>query len=427
MREIFLQKISKKGCILLLTAVVVFSTIVSAANTGEESSKYVRVNVNGFLSDHPQNSLEQDWFAWLHYDGDNYDAIGYSGGMGIWETAVRFTPTELSEYTGYNLTTVQVFHGWVTGPPQPAHNGVLKIYDAGTSTSPGLLLYQKEFLSRVGNGWFNITLDTPVVIAGNKDLWVSIEWTMIEFTYPAGCDSGPHVPGKGDWVWNEEDGWGELCNHSAFDVNWNIRAKVIISEPPTVPQQPQGPMQGVVGQVYSFSTNSSDPEGGGVLYQWDWGDNSTSDWLGPFASGELAIAFHSWTTGGSYEIKVRAKDLHDAMSNWSEPLGIAIGGPVLDIGIVSGGPLKVRTVIKNTGAADALRVNWSIVLDGGFILLGKQTSGSVLTIPVGKEVVIVSDFIFGFGKTVITVRADTPGSSDSLLQDAFVFLFIVKI
>lgn len=427
MREILHKKILKKNFILLLTAIIVFSTISVTADTSMKPSKYMLASTDNIQPQQQKNNFDRDWFAWLHYDGPNFDAIGYSGGMGVWETAIRFTPIELGNFTGYNLTTVQVYHGWITGPPQPAHNGKLKIYDAGTSTSPGPLLYQQAFVSPEGNGWFNITLTTPIVIAGNKDLWVSIEWTMIEFTYPAGCDAGPHVPGKGDWVWNEEDGWGELCNHSAFDVNWNIRARVIISEPPETPQQPSGPAQGVAGKEYAFSTSTTDPEGGAILYQWDWGDGTLSDWLGPFGSGETTVAFHNWTKAGTYEIKVKAKDLHDAESDWSDPLVISIVAPVLEIRNISGGIFKINAVIKNTGGVDALHVNWSIFLKGGFIFLGKETSGKVLVIPAGGESTISSGVILGFGKTVITMSAETVGFSDTVDKNASVFLFFIKI
>jgi len=87
---------------------------------------------------------------------------------------------------------------------------------------------------------------------------------------------------------------------------------------------------------------------------------------------------------------------------------------------------KVNAVIKNTGGVDALAVNWSIALDGGFILAGKETSGRIAGIFAGGEVAIRSDFIFGFGKTVITVSAETAGSSDTVEQDAFVLLFLIK-
>ena len=426
MKMIKHKNILKEAGILILAATLVFSTIPITATNSNETSKYVSAGLDDAPTPQHKSTFRQDWFSWLYYDGPNIGGIGYSGGLGVFETAVRFTPMELSNFTGYNLTTVQVFHGYNGGPPQPAHNGKLKIYDAGTSTAPGPLLYQNPFVSPVGNMWFNLTLTNPITIEGDKDLWVSIEWTMIEFTYPAGHDAGPHVPEKGDWVWNEEDGWGELYDHSPYSFNWNIRAKVITSNPPETPQQPSGPTQGAVGPEYTFSTSTTDPEGDSILYQWDWGDGTSSEWLGPFGSGATTLAFHNWTETGIYEIKVRAKDVHNAESDWSDPLALSIVAPALEIGNISGNLFKLNIVIRNTGGVTAAGVNWSITLDGGFILAGKKTSGWIIGIPAGGQTTVSSDFIFGFGKTVITVSAETPGSSDTATRNASVFLFFIR-
>ena len=68
-------------------------------------------------------------------------------------------------------------------------------------------------------------------------------------------------------------------------------------------------------------------------------------------------------------------------------------------------------------------VNWSFSLDGGNILLGKETTGFILSLPAGDEKEISSRLILGFGKTVITATAEcAEGSSDTKTRDAFVFL-----
>ena len=127
-------------------------------------------------------------------------------------------------------------------------------------------------------------------------------------------------------------------------------------------------------------------------------------------------------------MRVKARDGYGAESGWSDPLEVSIGDvPIIKIGDISGGLFKISTVIKNIGSADATNVDWSIVLDGGFILLGKETTGSIVSIPAGDETEISSSLIFGFGKTVITVTTEcTEGSSDTKTQDAFVFLFFIS-
>jgi hypothetical protein len=61
-----------------------------------------------------------------------------------------------------------------------------------------------------------------------------------------------------------------------------------------------------------------------IWYQWDWGDNETSEWLGPYASSVLCKVAHTWVDNGTYVIRVKAKDSADCESGWSEPLEVSM-------------------------------------------------------------------------------------------------------
>jgi uncharacterized repeat protein (TIGR01451 family) len=69
---------------------------------------------------------------------------------------------------------------------------------------------------------------------------------------------------------------------------------------------------------YTFCTKTTDPDGDQVYYWWDWGDGNNSGWLGLHDSGKTACTSHSYEKG-TYTIKVKAKDIHDAESPWSDP------------------------------------------------------------------------------------------------------------
>ncbi len=200
----------------------------------------------------------------------------------------------------------------------------------------------------------------------------------------------------------------------------------VANRPPEKPEQPYGPTEGVVGFEYSFSTNTTDPDGEQVCYLWEWDDGTPGEWTDPYDSGVTVLAYHSWAEVGNYEIKVRAKDIHNAKSDWSDPKMIHIvDSPVLEIENISGGLFKINAVIKNNGSADVVGVDWGITLDG-LILLGKETRGKHVGIPAGGEVTVRSDLILGIGKTLVTVTVEKPGvSSDTKEQDAFVFLFFI--
>jgi hypothetical protein len=107
--------------------------------------------------------------------------------------------------------------------------------------------------------------------------------------------------------------------------------------PPNKPNKPTGQTNGKINVEYTYSTSTTDSNGDQVYYKWNWGDGTTSDWLGPNASGQISQAKHTWKKKGSYPITVKAKDIYGAESNWSDPLPITM-------------PLSQNYVIGNIGA-----------------------------------------------------------------------------
>ncbi len=77
-----------------------------------------------------------------------------------------------------------------------------------------------------------------------------------------------------------------------------------------------GPPSGKVGTEYEYTFVTSDPDGNDVYYFIDWGDGTSSNWLGPFNSGEGIDVKHAWAEKGTYTIKAKAKDVHNAESDW---------------------------------------------------------------------------------------------------------------
>jgi hypothetical protein len=97
-----------------------------------------------------------------------------------------------------------------------------------------------------------------------------------------------------------------------------------LSQSPEKPIRPSGSKDGKKGQEYSYTTSTTDPNGDQVYYFWDWGDGNNSGWLGPYDSGVTCEAKHIWNGKGNYDIKVKAKDIYEKESAWSEPLPITM-------------------------------------------------------------------------------------------------------
>ncbi|MCX6666353.1 MAG: carboxypeptidase regulatory-like domain-containing protein [Euryarchaeota archaeon] len=111
---------------------------------------------------------------------------------------------------------------------------------------------------------------------------------------------------------------------------------------PLTPLDIDGPSTGQSSIEYTFTTQTTDPDGDDVYYQWMVnGLMYSTDWLGPYLSGEQAEIQHSWDVEGTYEVKVKAKDVSGAESDWSPPHKITISNQSLQ-------PNQLRITVNPT-------------------------------------------------------------------------------
>jgi hypothetical protein len=217
--------------------------------------------------------------------------------------------------------------------------------------------------------------------------------------------------------------WGALWGNPNLGM-----VTAFYNKPPEKPIQPDGPTVCVEDREYTFSATTTDPEGDQIYYLFDWGDGTNSDWIGPLNSGETGEASHIWPDPGEYNVTVKAKDVNDSESEWSDPLTVTIvEGPVLDVGIITGGLFRVNTVINNIGSTEATDIKWNIKLDGGTILMGEEINGIITSISPDENVPITSDLIIGFGKTMVTVTAEITEGTDARTQSGTIFLFFINV
>jgi len=193
------------------------------------------------------------------------------------------------------------------------------------------------------------------------------------------------------------------------------RGNGVINTPPDTPTQPSGPSTGEINVDYNFTTSTTDVQHDPVYYMVSWGDG-VSDWLGPYVSGETVSFSHHWTVIGDYLITVKAKDDKGAESAWSTPAIIHIlATPHLEIGAITGG-FKIIAEIKNTGSGVANDVAWSISLEGGLVVLGRQSTGMFTKIMPGFGPKASTGFVLGIGTVTIRVTAgDAEKTATALL------------
>jgi len=83
-------------------------------------------------------------------------------------------------------------------------------------------------------------------------------------------------------------------------------------------------LAGKTGKSYTYSAHTIDPDGDQVFYWFDWDDGTTSGWKGPYNSGQTESVSHVWNAKGTYQVKVKSKDINGVESVWSNPLPISM-------------------------------------------------------------------------------------------------------
>lgn len=96
---------------------------------------------------------------------------------------------------------------------------------------------------------------------------------------------------------------------------WQFTTMELENDPPVRPTV-SGPAEGRINQPLQYSIFSSDIDGDAIYYYVEWGDGSIETWIGPYASGDDVVVSHIYTAQGTYAIRVRARDIHGAVSEW---------------------------------------------------------------------------------------------------------------
>jgi hypothetical protein len=240
--------------------------------------------------------------------------------------------------------------------------------------------------------------------------------------------------GKG-LAWSK-DMMAPTLNWSDYTGSWRgtIEDRLLFADPaqlfkpphPLNPNHPPNPPH-INWSDLGLTLVTTDPDGEAIYYQIDWGDGSTSDWLGPYPSGDEITVMHTWIQPGTYIVRAQAKDIHDAVSDWSDPIQVVISQPQLTIKSIQG-PLGISVKMANTGNENLSQIRWNISLTGGHVLIGAYKSGLFASLPIDTSVTM-QDFILGLGKTTITVNAVcAEGATSTKTMNGFLLgVFVIPL
>jgi hypothetical protein len=102
-----------------------------------------------------------------------------------------------------------------------------------------------------------------------------------------------------------------------FSPNYEIDALAIPwGDPPTNPII-NGPPSGKKNTFLNYMFTSTDPDGDQISYYVDWGDGTPPTWSAFQDSGLPYSTGHSWSTDGTYTISAKAKDTQERESGFT--------------------------------------------------------------------------------------------------------------
>jgi hypothetical protein len=146
-----------------------------------------------------------------------------------------------------------------------------------------------------------------------------------------------NTPGSYPLSVKAEDTYGA---QSSFSPVLTITISQGSNNPPNPPSTPTGPTSTNTGNSYTYSTSTTDSDGDNIKYGWDWnGDGTVDEWTSFTSSGASVSTSHTWSTPGTYNIKVKAEDTNGAQSSFS---------PVLTVTVTSNNPPTIPTLTGPT-------------------------------------------------------------------------------
>jgi hypothetical protein len=220
------NSILSKAGVLLLAAVFILSSTAVMADT-HKNTPLAAEDAEVVLGN--MGTLPRDEEEIKYYNPDTLThVIGLSGGTPpyYWYSAVRFTQEELLPYAGWDLVRVLVTLSCDNGQTEVYAN--MTIWEGGTATAPGSIIYEDNGLYFDATGFYEIELTTPIALDDiDEQLWIGFEWEQTEEgAFIPFTDDGPAVAGKGDLVsQNGGASFGTLSGYG-LDYNWGMGAIV---------------------------------------------------------------------------------------------------------------------------------------------------------------------------------------------------------
>jgi len=266
------------------------------------------------------------------------------------------------------------------------------------------------------SGEINSTVFEIWTSGGCCELTFNLTWncTWVTVFPTSGVSNGEHVPITVTVSTIGLDNGFHSCDilitSNGGDGIFNVTLTVIHATHPVLAYNPQSYDFGMVPQDQTKTTSFDIWNGG----------NGTLNYTFSVDKNWVSVAPVTGSSGGEHD-PIAVSIITNGLINHTEyyceiqiqsnggnnvfQVIVTIGTmPVFEIREIKGGLFNIKTVIANRGTADAADVTWQITIYGnGFVLRGKETTGTITTLPMGKEQTLSTGMILGFGDVTIMV------------------------
>ena len=209
---------------------------------------------------------------WIYWDSgeNNGNSIG-TDAAAEFSIAHRWMPADLDDYDGMDIVTIRFF------PRYQDATYTVKIW----SGAAGNEVYSQEVDEFTNEDWNEIELEDAYEIDASEDLWYGIHIDT-QGGFPAGCDDGPEVGGKGNMmIWQGD--WVELTDlNDELTYNWNLGAYVLTGDDDENGDDPE--TYEITFNVDMSTAEGFDPDAHSVFVT-----GSFADWAEPGTEGSLEL------------------------------------------------------------------------------------------------------------------------------------------
>jgi len=171
------------------------------------------VNGNKDVQLNWQSPFINDWVTHVSTISPNSLPFLYYKGLTQFTTASRFTTDDLQNFGGSSLTKVR----FAIYNTQCKYT--IQVWSTNVGADPGTSApVATKTVTNTTTGITDVTLDKPVPLVNNKELWIGVQYALDPMTYVAGYESDAPSASYRNWVYTDD--WYYVAEGDS--INWFI-------------------------------------------------------------------------------------------------------------------------------------------------------------------------------------------------------------